>query len=550
MAIIEGATTTLNEKEKLEQVEGPSTLDVVQPESRLSKYIPGGYSKSRCLKLRGRPMMYAVLLLAGISIMFFGYDASVMAQVNTNAEYLELMGAAGGTSKDAALVGGIVSIWFLGFLIGALFVGSYADKIGRLKTIEIGCIWGIVGAVLQAAAQNVGMMMVARIIGGIGCGHLNTVVPIWTSEIADPHLRGAFVAVEFTLALTGSTLAYWMEYGCTKTQSVSFAWRFPLGFQIIFLLLILVMVPFFPESPRHLAKTGRLDEAQEILEQCRTHPDHEAILQEMEEIKEAIRLEAKSAASTYYTMLFKKDELHTRRRIMLGGGVQVLQKLTGIDFIATYAPEMFALGGFSGDKPALLAGGNFISYTASLALAIYLCDRVGRRRLMLSGCTMMAIVLIVGGILSHETMANKGNSKATGYGAGVTAILYIYTALYGSTWLTTCWVYPTEVFPLATRAKGTALATVAFSIAGGVINTIIPYLISAVNFWIFIIFAIINLLMLIPIYLFYIETANRHLEDLDILFASDSPLVWRAEKEFARRKAQNSHLEHELEVVS
>lgn len=43
--------------------------------------------------------------------------------------------------------------------------------------------------------------------------------------------------------------------------------------------------------------------------------------------------------------------------------------------------------------------------------------------------------------------------------------------------------------------------------------------------------------MLIPIYLFYIETANRHLEDLDILFASDSPLVWRAEKDFAQRSA-------------
>jgi hypothetical protein len=48
-------------------------------------------------------------------------------------------------------------------------------------------------------------MAFARIIGGVGCGHLNTVVPIWTSELADPHLRGAFVAVEFTLALVGST---------------------------------------------------------------------------------------------------------------------------------------------------------------------------------------------------------------------------------------------------------------------------------------------------------------------------------------------------------
>ena len=140
-----------------------------------------------------------------------------------------------GNSNDAALVGGLVSIWFLGFLIGALSVGYYADKIGRLKTIEVGCAWGILGAALQASAQNVTWMMFARIIGGIGCGHLNTVVPVWTSEIADPRLRGAFVGTQFTLALSGSTLVYWMEYACTKTQSEAFAWRFPIGFQIVFL---------------------------------------------------------------------------------------------------------------------------------------------------------------------------------------------------------------------------------------------------------------------------------------------------------------------------
>ena len=66
------------------------------------------------------------------------------------------------------------------------------------------------------------------------------------------------------------------------------------------------------------------------------------------------------------------------------------------------------------------------------------------------------------------------------------------------------WVYPTEVFPLATRSRGTALATIAFSIAGGAINEVIPYLISAIGFWVFIMFALINLFMLIPIYLFYI----------------------------------------------
>ncbi|KAL6247614.1 hypothetical protein RBB50_004962 [Rhinocladiella similis] len=449
----------------------------------------------------------------------------------------------GGTSGDSAFIGGIVSIWFLGFAIGGLLVGVYADKVGRLKTIQLGCVWALVGAALQAAAQKVSMMMIGRVIGGVGCGHLNTIVPIWSSEIADPKYRGAFVAAEFTMALLGSTLAFWMEYALVKTHTAPFAWRFPVAFQVVFLIVIMVITPFYPESPRHLARSGRIDEAQEILEQCRSNPDHQAILQEIEEIKETLRLEAEAASTTYYSMLFRKDDLHNRRRVLLGAGIQVLQKLTGIDFIATYAPQMFALSGFTGNKPALLAGGNFFNYTASLALAVFLADRVGRRKLMLSGCTMMGIVLVVGGVLSKMTLTHQGTDKAAGFGTGVCAILYIYTFIYGSTWLTTCWVYPTECFPLATRAKGTALAVVAFSVAGGVVNTIIPYLITAVGFWVFVAFAVINVLMLIPIYLFYVETANRHLEDLDILFATESPLVWRAEKEFARRKAESSRLD-------
>lgn len=83
---------------------------------------------------------------------------------------------------------------------------------------------------------------------------------------------------------------------------------------------------------------------------------------------------------------------------------------------------------------------------------------------------------------------------------------------------------------------------------------IIPYLIDAIGFWVFILFALINLALLAPIYLFYVgqlhrldqayfgnisltltETANRHLEQLDILFSGPSCLSWRAEKHFTQK---------------
>jgi len=348
---------------------------------------------------------------------------------------------------------------------GAVLVGAYADKIGRLKTIQVGCVWAVIGAALQASATNFTWMCLARIIGGVGCGHLNAVVPIWTSELADAHLRGAFVAVEFTLAVGGiyayvrlylSSMqwetdlfysVYWIEYGCFLTQSHVFAWRFPLALQIVFLLILMAAVPFFIESPRHLAKTGRCDEARAVLERARLDPAPAKIEQEMTEIIDAIRLEATSTSHSYWSMIFQKDHLHTRRRILLGAGVQVMQKFTGIDFITTYAPQMFALSGYAGQKPNLLAGGNLISYTTSLALSIYLIDRVGRRNLMLIGCSVMGVLLIVGGILAHLVQANAESNpaKAAQYGAGVAAVLYTYTFTYGATWLTV-WYVPRDGF--------------------------------------------------------------------------------------------------------
>lgn len=82
--------------------------------------------------------------------------------------------------------------------------GSYADSLGRLRAIQIGCIWGILGGALLAGAQNFTWMAIARIISGVGCGHLNTITPIWTSELADYNLRGAFVAVQYALGIFGA----------------------------------------------------------------------------------------------------------------------------------------------------------------------------------------------------------------------------------------------------------------------------------------------------------------------------------------------------------
>jgi MFS family permease len=91
-----------------------------------------------------------------------------MSDVNIAPDYLQLMGL----ENNPALLGGIVAVYYAGCLIGALIGGWIGDRIGRIKTVVVGSAIAVVGAALQCSAQNVPWMICARIITGIGTGHL------------------------------------------------------------------------------------------------------------------------------------------------------------------------------------------------------------------------------------------------------------------------------------------------------------------------------------------------------------------------------------------
>jgi MFS family permease len=202
----------------------------------------------------------------------------MMAGVNNQQDYYENVAKFGYKDPqtgavvvtDALLQGGIVSVYYLGTLVGALVGGKVGDRFGRIKAIGFGCIWAIIGASLQTSAQNHNWMICARLINGWGTGILNSIVPVYATETAEHTSRGQFVAIEFTLNIFGVSsnrpmltqchdsnakqvvVAYWLEYGCSFVGNGDspFSWRFPIGFQIILLLLLFAGCWFFPESPR------------------------------------------------------------------------------------------------------------------------------------------------------------------------------------------------------------------------------------------------------------------------------------------------------------
>ena len=89
----------------------------------------------------------------------------------------------------------MVAILEIGALISSLIVGRVGDIIGRRRTILYGSIIFFIGGALQSFADNMSMMMLGRIIAGLGVGSLSTIVPVYQSEISPPHNRGQLACI-------------------------------------------------------------------------------------------------------------------------------------------------------------------------------------------------------------------------------------------------------------------------------------------------------------------------------------------------------------------
>ncbi|RSM14882.1 hypothetical protein CEP52_001041 [Fusarium oligoseptatum] len=493
-----------------------------------------------------RQLLIAINCIAALSIFFFGYDQGMMGGVNNAKHYIDLMGfgyvdeeTGDPVVTDSLLQGGIVSVYYLGTLFGCLLGGWVGDKIGRIKTIALGSVWAIIGAALQCSAQNANWMICSRAVNGIGTGILNAIVP-HTS-------RGQFIAIEFTLNIFGVVVAYWLEFGLSFIDGGAspFRWRFPIAFQIIPLIFLFGLVWFFPESPRWLVKAGRDDEAQYILRRLRGSDETDIVRAEAEyqDIKNIVQLENKeSVKNSYIHMLFGigSGELHTGRRVQLviWSGLASLVSL----FTPPQSSESLASAQKSPNGSAV---STTFFYMFATLICVFTLDRIGRRWTLYWGAVGQGIAMFLAAAFSklgQDASRNGDMDKANSYGAAAASFVFIFTSVFGATWLTVPWLYPAEIFPLQVRAKGNAWGVFGWSIGNGWLTLLCPVMFDNIGENTLHIFGACNLLAIPMVWALYPESNQRTLEEMDLLFAADTPWVWDAEKKFAELKAEKPDL--------
>ncbi len=450
------------------------------------------------------PWLAVVLVVVLFSGGLFGYDQGVIS------------GALHGIKQTfslSPLVIEVVTSWVtLGALFGALVSGELADGIGRKRTVLIAGAMFTLGALVQALAPDTLILVVGRLVIGAGVGVAAVAAPLYAAELAPTALRGRFVSA-YQLAITiGIFLAYLIDGWLSKTDS----WRMMLGAAAVPGLLLFAVALVAPQSPRWLMMVGRKADAASELRKIRPEVN---VQSRLDAIESALRDEGRKAS---WREVF---DHRWRRPLLIGVGLAVFQQITGINAIIYYADQIFAAAGFITQASQTTVTTWAIGAVNVLAtlIAIAYIDRVGRRKLLLTGLVGMAASLVIVGIAFQFIKAVPAGAAAasgpTAAGLVTLCALMCFIICFAFSMGPVVWTVINEIFPGHIRGRAVALATAvnwgsAFLVSQFFLS-LIKSIGNSLTFWLFALFCAVAWVW---IYFRVPETKAKSLEEIQQLW--------------------------------
>ncbi|KAI1471540.1 sugar transporter-domain-containing protein [Daldinia caldariorum] len=458
--------------------------------------------------LTGKPLIYFTSIFVSLGVFLFGYDQGVMSGIITGPFFRDYF-----KNPSKAEIGTMVAILEIGALVSSLVVGRVGDIIGRRRTILYGSMIFFVGGALQTFAANMPMMMLGRIIAGLGVGSLSTIVPVYQSEISPPHNRGKLACIEFSGNIIGYTTSVWVDYFCGFIEN-DMSWRIPLLMQCVMGALLGFGSLIIVESPRWLLDNDHDEEGIVVIANLYGGGDihnHKA-REEYREIKMNVLLQRMEGERSYSEM-FRRY----KTRVFIAMSAQALAQLNGINVISYYAPYVFESGGWIGHDAVKMTGINGITYFLSTIPPWYIVDRWGRRVILLTGAVAMAISL---SLVSYFIYLDVEATKTL-----VVVFVMVYNAAFGYSWGPIPWLYPPEILPLSIRSKGASLSTAANWAFNWLVGEMTPILQEWIKWRLYLVHAFFCVVSFVVVYFIYPETCGVRLEDMDSLFGDASTAV-------------------------
>lgn len=412
----------------------------------------------------------AIQAFSLIAIFFEGYDQGVMGGVNSSGDYINVVKiGSNDVVTNTTKQGGIVSVYYLGAIVGC-FVGGYlADRIGRINGLFFAAIFALIGGALQSATQSASFILVARVVTGLGTGALTGITPVLISEVSSANHRGGFLGYVFIANYLGISLAYWISFGLAflDNGNAPVRWRFLLAFQCLPALILLAGIKMLPDSPRFLASVGKTSEARAVLEHVRGGKGPE-VEQEFAEIC-VMAEEIKPSSPTEFVKILlgmNKNHSHLGRRAWLCLWLQIMASWTGITAVTAYSPVLLSQAGYTSLTQNGLAGGlNTIGIVGTI-ISAQIVDRLGRRKCLMGGAFGLFVVNLIAAAL-YEASRNGSTSETKHIAPAAVTMLFLFNLVYAATWGTVAFLIPTEIFPNEMRAQGNGFGITGWAIGVG-----------------------------------------------------------------------------------
>jgi SP family arabinose:H+ symporter-like MFS transporter len=445
-----------------------------------------------------------VCLVASLGGLLFGFDTAVISgTVDMVTAQFSLTELQSGWFTSSAIVGCIG---------GALVAGWLGDRFGRKPVLIVSAMLFFISALGSAIPPSFRLLIIARIIGGIGVGMASVLAPLYISEFSPPRVRGRLVATYQLSIVIGILAAYFSNFmlqqhaqgnseafsgeGFLHHVMIAQVWRGMFGAEMIPAVLFFLLLFLIPESPRWLINAGMGKKGMAIL----TRVSGAVTAQrEFDDIEASL-----SSDTTSIKELFRPG---LRTALMVGVGLSVFGQMTGVNIVIYYGPSIL--------KQAGLALGSALQYQVALGIvnliftliALSVIDRLGRRPLLIGGMAAVVLTLGIAGVLF-----SLGNMP----GLLLVVVLGVYMASVALSICAVIWVLTPEIFPTRVRGKAMSIATLSNWGTNALSAQLFPWYVATLGMHVgFFTFAAICLVATLFFWRFVPETKGRSLEDIE-----------------------------------
>lgn len=458
--------------------------------------------------------LFYIVIASALGGLIFGFDSGVISGCEKviQAQY-QL------TPFNHGLT---VSIALIGTVIGAFSIGRPCDLLGRRRSLFLMALLFFISAVGCAFAPNWHTLVVMRFIGGLAIGGVSVIVPLYIVEIAPGHLRGRLVAVNQLNIVLGILTSYVSNYlvakaidnqsivweWCTKLANFfvttpmgadEIKWRLMLGAECLPIIIFWALLFTIPESPRWLVRKNRKEEARKVLEKI----GNEDCDKTLDEISNSLAMIQNQGQDN--VRLFQKKYLWV---IFLAWAVAMFNQLSGINALIYYAPRVFEMCNLGTNSALLASVGLGTVNLIFTVLALFFIDWFGRRALLIFGSLgTTAMYVLITWQLSLPT--NQINSTICVIG------FFGFIAFFAISQGAVIWVFISEIFPNAVRAKGQALGSFTHWFMAAVVSWAFPVVVNYAVWPAFAFFACMTMLQFFFALYLMPETKGGTIEQME-----------------------------------